>query len=92
MFSDCNGEDRVYLENFTFMRREELVNTVWDYHGFHGAQWSIKKSQRVQLKKNNVQARIVLHDPDMDELDMSEEYAKTLILTVDMRGYDVSWK
>ena len=83
------------MENITFLNKQsdDLINTDYDWHGFQTIHWTIKKSQRVQLKKDNIKFRILLYDvnkPDADLSESNDEEAKKMILSAHIRGYDVS--
>ena len=80
------------MENIAFLskERDELMNTDHDWHGFQAMLWTIKKSQRVQLKKDYIKVQVYLIDINNPQMELSEDEAQKMILTAHIRGYDVS--
>lgn len=82
-----SGDD-LYTENITFLSREEIETPAWDYHGFQSTNWTVKKSQRGQLKKDDVRVEVLLYDKNMGQI--SQKKAQKLTLTAHITGYEVS--
>ena len=71
---------------------DELINTDYEHHGFQKVHWTIKKSQRIQLKKDNIRVRIILCDMTKLDQDVSLEEAPKRVLTAHITGYEVSYR
>ncbi|KAL5256035.1 hypothetical protein ACHWQZ_G011297 [Mnemiopsis leidyi] len=93
IYSIVNDEEQIYVSNFSFMSvtEHELINTDYEHHGFQKVHWTIKKSQRIQLKKDNIRVRIFLDDiTNLDQSDFLQllEEAPKRILTAHITGYE----